>query len=111
MTDRDHNDPGRMVEWEAVTVVKPDGENVVYVLPQIPDGAPKRIREGISRRRLTAITGVCPCGAQMIIPTRDQRVRMALRGQTINLSVAHEDTCPAVDQTLADEIRSWIAPR
>jgi hypothetical protein len=59
---------------------------VAMVMPTCPEGAPPEIREGLVRRRLVMTTGVCPCGARLLLP--DARI-------------AHQDDCPAVDAALA----------
>jgi hypothetical protein len=72
---------------------------VLAVLPMIPDDAPYRVREGIARRRLTVVTGQCPCGARIdYTQTRGGVVR-----------VEHERRCPADDDRLTKAIRRWAA--
>ena len=71
----------------------------VYVLPGIPDGAPYAIREGIARRRLTALEGRCPCGAVAVIDAQP--------GTVGSFTVEHEDRCPAITETLTKAIRRW----
>jgi hypothetical protein len=53
----------RTLEQEVVRFALPSGRPALAVLPVIPDGAPFRVREGIARRRVAAVTGSCPCGA------------------------------------------------
>jgi hypothetical protein len=69
-------------------------QRVCMVLPVIPEDAPYRVREGIARRRITALTGSCPCGAT------------AAHGDTTS-DICHERGCPAVTETLMKAIRRW----
>jgi hypothetical protein len=84
-----------------------DGDPVAFVLPRIPDDAPEAIREGVARRRITAIDGKCPCGAQLVLPNRAARRKAARTGEQIRMTVEHEDDCPAVDEALIAAIRRW----
>jgi hypothetical protein len=84
-----------------------DGETVAFVLPRIPDDAPEAIREGVARRRITAIDGKCPCGAQLVLPNRAARRKAARTGTPIHMRVEHEDDCPAIDDALDEAIRRW----
>ena len=70
------------------------GQRVVFVLPVIPEDAPYRVREGIARRRITALTGTCPCGASA-----------ALDGDV--MGTKHERRCIALTATLSKAIRRW----
>lgn len=75
-------------------VTERDGRRVLLVLPQIPEGdAPYAVREGIARRRITALRGECPCGAIM---ARDSTAE-----------AVHESRCPAVTKVLLKAIRRW----
>jgi hypothetical protein len=74
--------------------------NAVAVLPTIPEDAPYRVREGIARRRIAAVTGTCPCGAPM-----DYQAA-AVAG--FHVAEAHHDRlCPADTDRLAKAIRRW----
>lgn len=84
-----------------------DGDTVAFLLPTIPSDAPAEIREGIARRRVTAVTGECPCGAGLVLPNRAERRKAARTGEPIQMSVEHEDGCPAVDDVLIVAIREW----
>ncbi len=64
--------------------------SVVLVLPDIPDDAPQRVREGMARRRLVATTGRCPCGAELVVP----EIRP---GAVVTVAVEHEAGCPATE--------------
>lgn len=73
---------------------------VVALLPTIPDAAPYRVREGIARQRIAAVTGECPCGAQA-----DYN---AARVDGMNVAeVMHDRRCPADTDRLAKAIRRW----
>lgn len=66
----------------------------------IPEDAPFRIREGIARRRIAAMTGVCPCGASVDYAA-------ALAGSVSVAEVLHERACPADTDTLVTAVRRW----
>jgi hypothetical protein len=68
------------------------GRRITFVLPVVPEDAPYRVREGIARRRLTALTGACPCGATMTLG---------------DANAVHEYGCPAITATLEKAIRRW----
>lgn len=83
---------------DAVLVGIVDGERVAYVGPQLHETYPPLLLEGLVRRRLVATTGVCPCGARMVVPNRAARRAAARTGQAVmHVRVEHEDDCPAVD--------------
>ncbi len=86
---------------ELVTFTLPDGRRAAGLLPVIPEDAPYQIREGIARRRITATTGVCPCGA--IFDVGSPAV-----GEHVTVAVEHEDGCPAITTTLAKAVRRWV---
>ena len=95
-----------------VIVKKMFGTTAAMVLPVIPEDAPHEVREGVARRRLVMETGECPCGAELAGPNRRQRRQMArdrARGQGAlwQVTVRHEDDCPALDGPLYDAIRRW----
>lgn len=71
--------------------------DVAAALPVIPEDAPYRVREGIARRRVAAITGKCPCGA---------RVDYQAPGNGV-VEVEHERLCPADTDRLVRAIRRW----
>ncbi len=72
-----------------------------YLLPVIPDDAPYRVREGIARRRITTLTGQCPCGAVM-------NVGDLQAGAVTNVAVEHEAGCPAITTKLEKAVRRWM---
>jgi hypothetical protein len=84
-----------------------DGETVAFVLPRIPDDAPEEIREGVARRRIVAINGRCPCGAELVLPNRAARRKAARAGSFVRMRIEHEDDCPAIDTALDEAIRRW----
>ncbi len=85
--------------WDTTTAVI-DGQLALLVLPVIRETDPPEVREGIARRRLTATTGQCPCGAVRNMPNRAQRRADQRAGRVTRLDVAHEDGCPASDDSL-----------
>ncbi|NIZ91573.1 hypothetical protein [Kineococcus rubinsiae] len=89
-----------------------DDEQGLLVLPDVPDDAPEVLREGIARRRITATTGRCRCGAVLVMPNRAQRRQAARRGGTFTtVRVEHEDGCPATNDVLEPALRAWKATR
>ncbi len=76
-------------------------QRIAYVLPVIPEDAPAAIREGIARRRLTAMTGRCPCGAS--VDYGDRQARQVMVGNLV-----HTASCPASDARLVKAIRRWM---
>lgn len=76
-------------------------QRVAFVLPVVPEDAPAAIREGIARRRVTATTGRCPCGARV-----DYGDRVA--GQVVSVEVQHTASCPASDAKLIKAVRRWV---
>lgn len=62
--------PKRGLRDEVVVFHRAGVGNVAAVLPVIPEGAPYKVREGIARRRITTLTGKCPCGATLDLRDR-----------------------------------------
>ncbi len=77
------------------------GVRTAFVVPVVPDGAPYAVAEGIVRRRLSATTGRCPCGA-----VADYGDRQA--GQVGVGEVVHAGTCPASTTRLVKACRRWL---
>ena len=77
------------------------GVKTAYVLPVIPDNAPYMVREGLARRRITAMTGQCPCGAVMDVGT-------PVPGEVASIAVEHERGCPAITAKLERAVRRWM---
>ena len=84
-----------------------DGQQVAYLLPEIPEDAPGELREGLARRRLTVLHGECPCGAKVELPNREARRRAAAAGAVLRVEVEHEDGCPAVDRRVRAALGRW----
>ena len=80
-----------------------DGETYAFLLPHIPDDAPDAVREGLARRRITAVEGTCPCGARLVLPNRAARRAAKRAGQVLDVHVEHEDDCPAI----TDALQRW----
>lgn len=74
----------------------------LFVLPVIPEDAPAAIREGIARRRITATTGECPCGA--VVDYGDPRPGDVGIGE-----VWHARGCPAETAKLVKACRRWAS--
>jgi len=75
-------------------------KHALIVSAEVPDGASARVKEGMTRRRLVAVTGRCPCGAVLEVPSRLEPGVLTL------VPVEHEPTCPAVDVHLAEGLGS-----
>jgi hypothetical protein len=56
----------------------------------IADDAPRSVKEAALRRRLVALTGKCPCGAELAIPE-------VVPGSVTVVAVEHEEGCPAAE--------------
>lgn len=85
---------------EFVRFTLPNGDRGLALLPTIPEDAPFRVREGIARRRITATTGKCPCGAVVDYEA----------AQVAGVGVAearHEARCPADTAKLLKAVRRW----
>jgi len=90
------------VSDELVRFHVPGHGPVDAVLPTIPDDAPYRVREGIARRRIAAVTGECPCGARV-----DYFADVASCGHNV-AEVWHDRRCPADTDRLRKAIRRWL---
>lgn len=86
---------------ETVVFHVPGLGNVVAVLPQVPEDAPFKIREGIARRRIAAVSGVCPCGSRL-----DYFAGVTSDGVNVG-EVRHDRRCPADTDRLTKAIRRW----
>lgn len=87
-----------MSTTDAVLVGAVGGERIAYFGPPLLETYPPAVREGLVRRRLVATTGVCPCGARMVVPNRAARRAAARAGQVfLQVQVEHDVDCPAVD--------------
>jgi hypothetical protein len=71
-----------------------------YIAPAIEPEMPARLRQGIERRALAAITGLCPCGAGL--EYQPSRFPRDYRTQTLHLF-----GCPAGDPDLWREAEAW----
>lgn len=91
----------RPLRDELLTVDHPEHGRMLLVVPVIPEDAPYRVREGIARRRLTAITGTCPCGASVDYTA-------AVAGVANVAEVQHARLCPADTGRLVRELRRWV---
>jgi hypothetical protein len=92
-----------------VTTRRLAGEIATFVLPVASEDTPPRLRDGITRRRLGALHGRCPCGGRR---SMNRAARCALagkaKGQDITLApFEHESGCPAADDEPSQAIRRW----
>ncbi len=97
---------------ELIIADLPGGGRAAYVLPVIPEDASPEIREGLARRRLAALTGECPCGADSPELSRQQRRararNRAKQAATLTRAAfAHEPDCPAIDTNLVPLLQAW----
>ena len=84
-------------------IVTLDGQRALVILTDVPDDAPEAVKEGVARRNIVNLGGVCPCGATM--PPKPNRAQR--RAGILHLAVVHEDDCPACDDTILEAIRGW----
>lgn len=84
--------------WEAVEKII-DGQRALVVVPALRDDDPPVLREAMVRRRITTLTGVCPCGAVRVLQNRAQRRADARAGRASYVPIVHADDCPATDET------------
>lgn len=68
----------------------PRTDRIVISAP-ISDDASDGEKEGAVRRRLVAVTGRCPCGAVLELPTTIEP------GSVKVVRVEHEPGCPAIE--------------
>ncbi len=80
-----------------------DGRPAIYLGPELREGLPALVLEGLARRRLVALGDACPCGARMVVPNRAAR-RAARRDgvAVLTVPIEHENDCPAVTPALLD---------
>lgn len=86
-----------------------EGGRAGVLTVEIPESAPDIIREGIARRRIVLAGGQCPCGAQITMPTRQQRRAAARWNEPIRVTVFHARDCPAGAEVLYPAIDEWQA--
>jgi hypothetical protein len=84
-----------------------DGERVAFLLAHAPESAPEAVKQGIALRNVVATGDPCACGARMVMPNRAARRRAARLGEIMNVTIEHEDDCPAVTSNLLDAIKQW----
>jgi hypothetical protein len=75
-----------------------------YVGVAIRDEFPPAIKDGLVRRRTTALTGRCNCGAAIEVSTDTTGPLERLEGW-----VNHERGCPADDEWLTAAFAAWRA--
>jgi len=85
--------------WEPVEG-QVDGQSAMFVLPTLTERDDPRVREGIARRRITGLTGECPCGARRVWPNRADRRAAVKAGRVLHIEIVHEEDCPATDDAL-----------
>ena len=79
----------------------------IVVDSDIPDAAPPAVREGLARRRIMNFGGICPCGAQLVMPSREHLRRSAATGVPVSVTIEHEDGCPAITEALVAAMAAW----
>lgn len=92
-------------------VVDVAGQRVAYLLPDVPADAPELIREGIARRRITATTGRCPCGAQLRNRAQRRADKRRHARRIVETDAVHATNCPAADDVLVPLLRAWETAR
>jgi hypothetical protein len=81
------------------------GPVILLIPPAPPDDLPEHLKEGVTRRRLVAITGLCPCGAGFVQPRR------ADMGEVTHVPVEHEHGCEATRPDVTEYLRTLGWPR
>lgn len=84
---------------ESFTFTLPGGRLGLYVGDQIRDSDPAEVKEGLSRRRILATTGRCPCGAASPFAPA------AISPASVIRSVVHAADCPAAEEILSAAMR------
>lgn len=100
MSTRRLNDRARVVTLSS-------GARIAVVDSDIPDAAPPAVREGLARRRIANSGGICPCGAQLVMPNRAQRRRAERTGVPVTVTIEHADGCPAATDILTAAMKAW----
>lgn len=87
------------------------------VVSTIPDDAPPLVREGLARRRIQAVEGVCLCEGRLLWrdecsdPEVQERIfGPASPGDGLDSSrvlAVHRDECPAHDRNLVPALAAW----
>lgn len=85
-------------EW-VIPHGRPDERMLVQ---RIPDDAPPLIREGLARRRVQAIDGVCPCGGRLLWSMSTSSAAVLRR-----VVAQHWDDCPAGDAVFVPAMLAW----
>lgn len=105
----------RAINYDHLIQDLPGGGRGLYVLPAIPEDATPNLREGLARRRIAALTGECPCGADSPELSRQQRrARQRRRDKAKTQAVAaravfeHEPDCLAANENLIPLLREWM---
>ncbi|MFJ2533277.1 hypothetical protein [Microbacterium maritypicum] len=98
---------------------RPDTD--LLVVQTIPDEAPTLVREGLARRRIQAVEGVCLCEGRLLwrdeCPDPEAQERIfgpASPGDGLDSSrvlAVHRDECPAHDRNLVPALAAWNEER
>lgn len=84
---------------ESFSYTLPNGTRALYVGEAIRETDPPAVREGLTRRRMLAVDGRCPCGAS--VPFDPRLIAPAASMRTVE----HAADCPAADANLAAAMR------
>ena len=92
---------------DAVLVGTLHGERALYVGPDLEEGLPAVVLDGLARRRMVGLGQPCPppCGARLVMPNRAQRRAAGHAGLVLRVAVEHEDTCPAIAPEIDEHLR------
>lgn len=94
---------------DQVLIADDGAERALIVTSVIPEDAPADVREGLARRLVVSTGGRCPCGAEMVMPSRRERRAAMHRGEFIRVAIWHESDCPAGEDLLTAAIERWQA--
>lgn len=102
-------------EW-VISQGRPDRQMLVQI---IPDDAPPLIREGLARRRVQAVEGVCPCRGPLV--WRDEHPDAVFWDdapsedgpglKTQRVCAVHFGECPAGDPVFVPAMIAWAEER
>jgi len=91
------------------------------VVQAVPDDAPPLVREGLARRRIQAVEGVCPCDGRLLWRDEcaDPEARERIFGpasreggvDSSRVLAVHRDECPAHDRNLVPALAAWHEER
>lgn len=92
---------------DQVLIADVGADRALIVTSVIPEDAPADVREGLARRLVVSTGGRCPCGAEMVMPNRQERRAAMHGGEVVHVAIWHESDCPAGEELLTASIERW----